>query len=120
MSKTEKVIIYSIFGSVPVGLILYFLYCMLFGPSTKQIITERDLSENVCGVVDTLFNDDRNHDIKTAILKNKSTFEILREWESDIEIGDSLYKKKGSFFLNIYKKGGKKIVLDYRSTIKNE
>ncbi|MDF2432831.1 MAG: hypothetical protein JWP44_2462 [Mucilaginibacter sp.] len=120
MSKIGKIIIYSIFGSIPAGLVLYFVYCMLFGPSTKQVITASDLSENVSGVVDTLFNDERNHDIRTAILKNKSTFQILREWESDIEVGDSLYKKKGSFFLEIYKKGGKKIVLDYRSTIKNE
>jgi hypothetical protein len=93
---------------------------MILGPSTKQVIIERDLSENVNGVVDTLFDNYRNHDIRTAIMKNNQIFQILPEWESKIEIGDSLYKKKGSFLLEVYKRSGKKVVLDYRSTIKKE
>jgi hypothetical protein len=120
MRKIEKIIIYSIFGSIPVGLFLFFVFSMIFGPSTKQVITKRDLSENVNGVVDTLFNNDRNHNIRTAILKNNQIFQILSEWESKIEIGDSLYKKKGSFLLEVYKRSGKKVVLDYRLTIPTE
>jgi hypothetical protein len=120
LSKVDKIILNCIFGSIPIGLLLYFVFCTIFGPSAKQVTIERDLSENVNGVVDTLFNDIRNHDIRIAILKNKATFQIFREWESAIEIGDSLYKKKGSFLLEVYKRNGKKVVLDYKSTIRSE
>jgi hypothetical protein len=120
MNKIDKIIIYGIFGSIPVGLFLFSIFSMILGPSTKQVIIERDLSENVNGVVDTLFDNYRNHDIRTAIMKNNQIFQILPEWESKIEIGDSLYKKKGSFLLEVYKRSGKKVVLDYRSTIKKE
>ncbi|SHN37537.1 hypothetical protein [Mucilaginibacter sp. OK098] len=119
LSKVEKIILYSIFGSVPAGLLLFFLYCVIFGPSTREVIIERDLSENVNGVVDTVYNDEPNHNIRTIILKNKDIFQIEHLWELQIEIGDSLYKKKGSFFLEVYKKQGKKIVLDYRTLIPN-
>ena len=120
LSKVDKIILYCIFYSIPVALLIFFVYSSIFSPSTKQVIRARDSLENVNGVVDTLYNDDRNHDIRTAILKDKSTYQIFRNWESDIEIGDSLYKKQGSFLLNIYKKNGKKIVLDYRTTIESK
>jgi|GEM_PF-2087771 len=117
MNKVDKVV-YWIFGVICIGLLLFFVLSLVFGPSTKQVIIENDLSEEVNGVVDTLFNDAGNHDVRTAILKNKQIFEIVSEWESKIEKGDSLYKKKGSFLLEVYKKTGKKIVLNYKTTIK--
>ena len=117
LSKVEKIILFSIFGSVPAGVLFFFIFSMIFCPSTKQLITERDSLENIDGVVDTLFNDNRNHNVRTAVLNNNQVFYILREWEPKIEVGDSLYKKKGSFFLEVHKKQGGKIVLDYKSTI---
>ena len=117
MSKIEKIIIYCIFGSIPTALLVIFILSMFFGKPTKQIIIERDSLETVNGVVDSLFNDKQNHNVRTAILKNHQTYQILREWEPDIEIGDSLSKKKGSFLLEVLKKRGKKIMLDYRSTL---
>jgi hypothetical protein len=118
--KIDKIIIYSIFGSIPTGLLVLFLYFMIFGPSSKQMLTEMYLSDSVSGVVDTVFNDTPNHNIRTAILKNNTIYQIEEEWESQIEAGDSLYKKKGTFLLTVYKRGGKKIVLDYRKMIPAE
>jgi 23S rRNA U2552 (ribose-2'-O)-methylase RlmE/FtsJ len=118
LTKTEKIILACIFGSVPAGLLFIFIFFTFFGPSTRQLITERDSLESVRGTVDTLFNDLKNHDIRTAVLTNHQTYYILREWESEIETGDSLYKKKGSFLLEVYKKNDKKVILDYRPTIR--
>jgi hypothetical protein len=117
LSKVDKIILYSILGSIPACLILYFLYNIIWGPSVKQVATNRHLSESVIGVVDTVYNDRANHDIRTAILNNNNLFQIENVWESQIEIGDSLNKKKGSFFLEVYKKQGKRIVLDYKTLI---
>jgi hypothetical protein len=36
-------------------------------------------------------------------------------WETKIEIGDSLSKKRGSYKLEIYKENGKKVIMDYRN-----
>jgi hypothetical protein len=116
LNKTEKIILYSLFGSVPLGLVVFFAFNMIFGKPTKQIIRESDSLETVNGVIDTLFNDRQNHNTRTAILRNRQIYYIEREWESEIETGDSLNKIKGSFLLEVYKKGGKKKVFDYRST----
>ncbi len=118
MRKIDKVIIFSILGVLPACLILFFLWNTIWGPSTKQVITETDLSENVNGVLDSLFDDRANHNVRTAIMKNHYVFQIESQWASKIEIGDSLNKKKGSFLLEVYKKGNKKLILDYRSTLR--
>jgi hypothetical protein len=89
------------------------------GPTLKQTILERDSLETVNSVVDSLFTDDRNHDVKTAILHNGQFFQIVPEWESQIGVGDSLHKKKGSFLLEVHNKDARKNkVLDYRNTIR--
>ncbi|SEO26169.1 hypothetical protein SAMN05192574_106314 [Mucilaginibacter gossypiicola] len=116
----DKIIIYCIFGSVPMCLVLFVTYNLTFGPSTRQVIIQNDSLEMVSGVVDTVYNDALNHNIRTAILTDKTRYQIIPEWENKIEEGDSLYKAKGSFLLEIYKREGKKIVLDYRSTIPSQ
>lgn len=103
-------------GVLPFGLALLFAQNILFGPTRKQVIVKRDSLVAICGVVDTLFNDKPNHNVRTAVLTNKLVFQINPEWESKIEIGDSLNKVKGSFILEVYKKNGKKVILDYKTT----
>jgi hypothetical protein len=115
LNKTEKIILYSLVGSVPVGLFVFFAFNMIFGKPTKQIIRETDSLETVNSVIDTLYNDSQNHNTRTAILRNRQIYYISSEWESEIETGDSLNKIKGSFLLEVYKKDGKRKVFDYRS-----
>ena len=120
LSKLDKIIIYCIFYAIPLGLLIYFLLSGINGSSTSQIIRERDSLENVTGIVDSVFNDEQNHNIRTALLTNKKTFQIFKNREFEIEKGDSLYKKEGTFYLEIYKKSGKKLVLDYKTTFVSE
>ena len=117
LKKTDKIILCCIFGSIPAVLALFFLYNVIWGPSLKQTLTDMYLSEKVNGVVDSLYDDADNHNIRTALLKNGSLFQIERQWDSEIEVGDTLSKKAGSFLLEVYKKQGKKIVLNYKSII---
>lgn len=117
MLRIDRIIIYCIFGSIPLCLVLFVSYNVAFGSSASEAIIQRESLETVNGVVDTVYNDKPNHNIRTAILKDKTVYEIERTWESKIEVGDSLHKTKGSFLLEVYKKNGEKIILDYKSTI---
>lgn len=120
MRKIDKIIIYCISGSMPLCLVLFVSYNAVSGLSMREGIIQRDSLEAVSGVVDTVYNDKPNHNIRTAILTNKTVFQIMSEWERKIEAGDSLQKKKGSFLLEVHKKSGEKIILDYKTTIPSE
>lgn len=116
--KKDSVIIYFVFGIPMLLLIGFALFTMLHGPSKNELIVIDDLSEGFTGKVDSMYFDERNHNVMTAILDNVRLYPIYRNWEYQIEIGDSLSKKKGSFFLEVYKKNKTKLTLDYRDTYK--
>lgn len=117
LSKTDKIILYSVLGIVPVGLTFFMLFSFIFCPSTKQMLTDMYASEHVSGVVDSMYNDENNHNVRTLVLTNKSLFQIEELWTYKIDIGDSLYKKRGSFRLEVFKKDGKEIVLNYKEFV---
>ena len=64
----------------------------------NELMMKDDLNENFAGRVDSLFFDKSNHNGKYAVLNNNRVCPIIRPWENYIKIGDSLSKKKGSFF----------------------
>ncbi|MEO3404416.1 hypothetical protein AAFN85_10960 [Mucilaginibacter sp. CAU 1740] len=120
MRKIDKIIIYCIFGSIPLCLVLIVSYNAVFGLSVRESIIQRDSLETVNGVVDTVYNDKPNHNMRTAILKDRTIYRIEPTWESKIEAGNSLHKIKGSFLLEVYKKSGERLMLDYKTTIAPE
>ncbi|AYL97145.1 hypothetical protein [Mucilaginibacter celer] len=120
MQKIDKIIIYCIFCSIPFCLVLFVSYNAVFGLSMRESIILRDSLETVNGVVDTVYNDKPNHNMRTAILKDKTVYRIEPTWKSKIEAGDSLHKIKGSFLLEVYRKSGEKVILDYKTTIAPE
>lgn len=118
MKRTDKVILYSIFYIPAVLLVCYFLWSVVFGKPTSELIREDDFNENFTGRVDTLYFDKQNHNVKIALLSSGYKYQIFRQWENQIDVGDSLAKVKNTFFLGVHKKGGKVITLDYRDTYK--
>lgn len=118
LGKTDKWILFCVFGSIPFGLIILFFYGMFFGPSTEQLIRQRDLQENFSGRVDSAFNDERNHNVRMVVFKNGDQYPIPPEWEMNIEAGDSLSKEKNSYILQVFKKDHRKLIFDYRSNYK--
>lgn len=120
LSKLDKRILYCIFYSIPFALVIFVSYNLIFGPGGDQAMRRRDLKENFGGVVDSVYNDKANHNVRIALLKNKYKFSMYRAWEPEIEKGDSLSKKQGSYLVEVFKKDGKVAVLDYRLNYKNK
>lgn len=67
-----------------------------------------------------MFVEKQNHGIKVALLSNGYKYQIYSLWEPEIQIGDSLSKKKGDFKLIIYSGNNLKTTLDYRDTYKKK
>ena len=118
MKRIDKTIIYSIFIIPTILLFGYVFWTAIFGESAYEIAANRDVNEAFVGNVDTLYFEVQNHNIKIAELNNGYKCQIFRLWERYIEVGDSLSKKQGSFLLDIHKKDGEVITLDYRNTYK--
>lgn len=99
-------------------LIGFVAYTAITTMSTQELIVVDNLSEDFTGQVDSLYFDERNHNVKMALLTNDLLYPVYRNWEQYIEIGDSLSKKKGSFLLEVYKRNNTRMILDYRDTYK--
>jgi len=119
-TKTTKYIFFGVLAIVPTFIFVVFIVNVTWGPSSRQTMRRNDSLESVNGVVDTIFNDAANHDIRTAILTNKAVYQISELWANDIHVGDSLSKNKGSFFLEVYRKSKKVNILDYKKLIPSE
>lgn len=120
LSKVDKIILSIVLGAVPAGLLIVLITGLFFGPSLRQEMTERYLSDSVNGVVIRLYNDKEEHNVRTAVLKNNQIFQLVGGWEPYVEVGDSLFKKRGTFLLEIHKKQGKNIILDYKNELPSE
>lgn len=118
MKRTDKIILYSIFY-IPVAMLsFYFLWSVAFGKPTSELIREDNLNENFTGRIDSLYFERQNHNVKIGLLSDGYRYQIFRQWERYIDVGDSLSKKTKSFLLNIHKKNGEVITLDYRDIYK--
>ncbi|AFD06625.1 hypothetical protein [Solitalea canadensis] len=116
LEKTDKIILYSLFSIPAILLLIFFVWSVSSSKPVEEFKKEDDLRKEFVGRVDTLYFEKQNHNIKIAKLSNGYKYQIFRRWEIEIEIGDSLAKEKGSFFVKIYKKNGRVITLDYRDT----
>ena len=120
ISKKDSNIIILVFG-IPFIILIGFMISSIFsGNSLNERIKMDNLSENVHGIIDSLYFDTQNHNVKFAIINLKQKFPINRKWERYIEVGDSISKNKNSFIVEIYKQKKTKIILDYRDTYKKK
>lgn len=97
---------------------MFFICSIAFNDTTEKVIKDHDLAENFASKVDSLYWDRQNHNVKIAVLANGYKYQIFRKWESKIQIGDSLFKRKGSFKLIVYRDNNIKTTLDYRDIYK--
>lgn len=118
MNRTDKIILYSVFYISVILLSCYFLWSVFFGKPTSELTREDDLNENFTGRIDSLYFERQNHNVKIGLLSDGYRYQIFRQWERYIDVGDSLSKNRKSFLLNIHKKDGEVITLDYRDTYK--
>jgi hypothetical protein len=118
MTKVSKGVLYSAFFVLVILLVGFFFWSIAFDKTTEEVIKDRDLAESFASKVDSLYYDKQNHNTKIAVLANGYKYQIFRKWEPKIQIGDSLFKRKGSFKLIIYKDNAVKATVDYRDTYK--
>ncbi|POY34627.1 hypothetical protein C3K47_19325 [Solitalea longa] len=115
MSKTDRIIFYSLMIVFPVLFVLFFLLQAIFDKeSSSDVFLKNAASENFNGKVDSLYFEKQNHNVKIALLNNDYKFQIYRLWEAKIKVGDSLSKNKGSLQIEVFKKDKSKLILDYR------
>jgi hypothetical protein len=119
-TKTGKIIYLGIVAIIPAFvLILLYIYTFI-GPSSREIMTQEYLQETAHGVVDSVYNDLRNHNTRMVILNDKIVYEVEDQYIIDIEKGDSISKSKGSFILEVFRKPNTRLTLDYRTLLPKE
>ncbi|WP_316784899.1 hypothetical protein [Pedobacter frigiditerrae] len=106
--------------AVPVILVMAIAIYMFLTRNDMSGSMKNDLEEQFEGKVDSLFQDDRDHNIKKAVIGSRYVYSMPRKWEGIIEVGDSLVKKKNTLELSVYRQGQLKRVLNYRDTYKKE
>lgn len=118
ISKKDHIIVYSVLGLPMLALLGFVLYTTFSGPGSGELMMRDHLSAEFKGRIDSMYFDQRNHNGKYAVLNNGQLYPIFRNWERNVEVGDSLYKQKGTFLMEIYKKNKTKITLNYLDTYK--
>lgn len=105
------------------AVIIIVVLGIIFSPDWGHLNREKALNNYKGlyfeGIVDSIYFDTGNHSVKTAILKNQYQFKMFKSWESEIMVGDSLFKKKGALEIEVYKKTKGKIVLSYKKEMDN-
>jgi hypothetical protein len=102
---------------IALPVILYWVSSQ--GPSGKELILQKAANEEFIGRADSIYHQTMNHNIKTVRLSDGHNFELWPEWENLVDVGDSIFKKKGRLTVMLCKKKGKDTVLDYEQIVKD-
>lgn len=78
------------------------------------------LRKNFAMRVDSMFLDRPNHNYPTLINKNGQEIALPRLFYDQIEIGDSINKRKGDYFIRLIKPDGSLVTLDYIDVFNSE
>ena len=122
ITQKQKNILYITFGILPAGLLCAVISSLLFPQTKAERIADflKDQSKVVfSGKVDSVFFDVKNHNMKRAVLSDKTKFEVFDEWGDKIAAGDSVVKTKGSVIIKIYRDNKYLSSADYREVAKN-
>jgi hypothetical protein len=112
--KSRKIIL-KIMVPMMIFLVAFVLWAIRNEPGAKEAFLIETAKETFEGKVDSMYNDKQNHNARMAILSDKYKFGLYRDWKSKIDLGDSLSKSNGSLVVEVFKKDGSKLVLNYRA-----
>jgi len=101
---------------IPIAAIIYWSASKQ--PSGKELILQEAKAEILHGRADSIYYQTWNHNIKTIRASDGHTLELWPEWESLIDVGDSLFKRKGDLQVKVFKRSGKVVILDYKEIVK--
>jgi hypothetical protein len=120
MTKTTRIVVGCFIAfamALPLGLGL--LANLTGGPSGVEALSIEASNEILNCKVDSIYRDNRNHNVEMLVLSNGQLYKVWTEWERKIELGDSLSKKAGIFILEVHKKSGSKVILNYKDIFKD-
>jgi uncharacterized protein YrrD len=87
--------------------------------SGTDLILKNGTDEAFHGRVDSIYFDERNHNVETLILSDGYVYGLFKNWHGLVNVGDSLSKEAGSFNVMVYKHGVLVNILDYKKLVKN-
>jgi hypothetical protein len=111
--RETLIILYKILVPISIVLVGFVLWATRNEPSAKESFLRHASSETFKGRVDSIYNDVPNHNARIALLSDGYKYGLYTEWAPEIELGDSLSKDTGSLNIQVYKKDGKRVTLNY-------
>jgi hypothetical protein len=113
LSNTDKSIIYIVLFVPMLVMIGFAIRGAFFNDrSSRDYFLETREKESFHGVVDSIFWQKDNHNVKT-LKSDHGVFEIERVWENKFKVGDSVSKHKGCLLVEHYRNGKLLEVLNY-------
>lgn len=103
---------------VAVVVIVFMIWKKYYASTVEEEIFERESPVTFHGIVDSTYYDKGDHNVKKAILSDGYIYNIDGKWESIIYLGDSLSKNKDDLKVEVHKKDGQQVILDYRELAK--
>lgn len=115
-TKTLKQII-TVCTFIAIGVMLIVMLKIDNKTALRERVILSIKNQEYAGVVDSRYYDTDNHNSPTLVFSNKTRVAIYGQLYSQIKIGDSIIKRKGSTKVIVLRKD-KKIVLDNLIAIK--
>jgi len=116
--KTRRILFIS--AVVIITPLIALLYWKISNsPSGDQLILNNASAMSFHGRVDSIYFDRQNHNTKTLALSDGYVYELWRQWETFVAVGDSLAKDTGNVKVVVYKDGKQTHVLDYKELVKS-
>lgn len=97
---------------------IYLIWSKYYAPSFAQSFLNDAALEVFHGKVDSIYDDVPNHDERIALLSDGYKFSLWLDWESKISVGDSLSKNGNSLTIELHKRDGRVINLNYKEVAK--
>ncbi len=88
-------------------------------PSASKLVVKGALPLNFNGKIVAMYREKYSHNELYAKLSGGYVYGIYAAWENKLSVGDSLSKKKGNVFVEVFKTNGHKDTLDYKKMVKN-
>ncbi|SFS98428.1 hypothetical protein SAMN04487890_107274 [Mucilaginibacter polytrichastri] len=114
----NKITFWHVFRFACIALVVILYWVSSKGPSAKELILQEAALEAFHGTADSIYHQTQNHNTKTVRVSDGHILELWSEWENLIDVGDSLYKLKGSFQIKVLKRSGRVTVLDYKEIVR--
>ncbi|MEZ2338549.1 hypothetical protein AB6735_23075 [Mucilaginibacter sp. RCC_168] len=100
-------------------IVVFFILWQKYWSLTKEeIVLEGVSSMEFHGRIDSIYRDKGDHNTMKVILSGGYVYGIYADWESEVDLGDSLSKTKDSLRVKVFKVSGERKYLDYRQLVK--